>query len=151
MKKLLIIFVALFASISFIFFVADHREEEKPPVHAFPRVCQVSNDVVLKRINSLRKTALTYDESLSVYAGTRLSEVKINFNHDGFYSDVHPSLPGYKFVGENLARGYCDEVSMVNAWINSPGHFANMIDERYDFIGISFKDGYAVTIFGSLD
>lgn len=49
----------------------------------------------------------------------------------------------YKYVvaGENLARDFYDTESMVNAWMKSPTHRENIIDKRYQEIGIGVVDG----------
>ena len=41
----------------------------------------------------------------------------------------------YKVAGENLA-GNITEARAVNAWINSPAHRDNILDESYEYTGI---------------
>ncbi len=50
---------------------------------------------------------------------------------------------GYSFVyaGENLAVNYFDSESVDQAWLNSPTHKANIMNSRYEEIGISAEDG----------
>jgi len=44
----------------------------------------------------------------------------------------------YLLVGENLAYGdFTDAKDLVDAWMNSPGHRANILKARYEEIGIS--------------
>lgn len=40
--------------------------------------------------------------------------------------------------GENIAAGQTTPESVVNAWINSPGHRANILNENYKDIGIGY-------------
>lgn len=40
--------------------------------------------------------------------------------------------------GENIAAGQTTPESVVNAWINSPGHRANILNENYQDIGIGY-------------
>lgn len=47
----------------------------------------------------------------------------------------------YKVAGENLARDFDVTPNMMNAWMNSPTHKANIINPRYREIGISVIDG----------
>jgi uncharacterized protein YkwD len=48
----------------------------------------------------------------------------------------------YVYVGENLALGnFEDSESMVVAWMNSPGHRANIENDRFMEIGVSVKKG----------
>lgn len=62
----------------------------------------------------------------------------------------------YRVAGENLGMGFFQAEDLVNAWINSPTHYANLIDTDYDEIGIGLAMGeyegmptvYAVQHFG---
>ncbi len=51
---------------------------------------------------------------------------------------------GYKYilVGENLALGnFKDDQTLVEAWMNSPGHRANILNIRYQEIGVAVGKG----------
>ncbi len=51
---------------------------------------------------------------------------------------------GYDYVvmGENLALGsFTSSDDIVQAWMNSPGHKANILNTRYQDIGVSVKHG----------
>lgn len=41
-------------------------------------------------------------------------------------------------IGENIAAGYTTAASVVNGWMNSPGHKANILDASYKSIGIGY-------------
>lgn len=44
----------------------------------------------------------------------------------------------YKVTGENLALGdFRDEKDLVDAWMNSPGHRANILNQDYTEIGVA--------------
>ncbi|MBW9205522.1 hypothetical protein KV097_06140 [Mumia sp. zg.B17] len=45
---------------------------------------------------------------------------------------------GHK-VGENIAYGYRWPVRVVRAWMNSPGHRANILEPRYRRIGVGVR------------
>lgn len=47
----------------------------------------------------------------------------------------------YIVAGENLARDFSDTSSMVQAWMESPTHKANIINGKYTEIGIAVIDG----------
>jgi len=47
----------------------------------------------------------------------------------------------YKFAGENLARGFDTSVSVVEAWMASPSHRANLLADCYQNIGIAVVNG----------
>ncbi len=48
---------------------------------------------------------------------------------------------GYVYAGENLAEGFDDDAAVMNAWMNSPTHRANILKPEFDEIGIGFAHG----------
>ncbi len=51
---------------------------------------------------------------------------------------------GYNFVsvGENLALGnYANDAALVEAWMNSPGHRANILNSKFTEIGVAVLKG----------
>lgn len=65
---------------------------------------------------------------------------------------------GYSFVyaGENLAVNFVDSEDVVHAWMNSKGHRANILNDKFSEIGIALAPGvyngretiYVVQLFG---
>jgi len=53
--------------------------------------------------------------------------------------------------GENVARGQRSAVSVMNAWMNSAGHRANILNSRYKNIGVGLSDSgfYWTQVFGT--
>lgn len=51
---------------------------------------------------------------------------------------------GYKFsyAGENLAVDFNDSSAVNAAWMNSPAHRANLLDQHYTEIGIAVSQGF---------
>ncbi len=47
----------------------------------------------------------------------------------------------YMAAGENLAKGFTDDKSMVDAWMNSPLHRANILATQFDKVGVAQKKG----------
>lgn len=47
----------------------------------------------------------------------------------------------YSVAGENLAKDFYDTDSMMKAWMNSPTHKANIINTKYQEIGIGVVNG----------
>ncbi|HRH23571.1 MAG TPA: CAP domain-containing protein [Candidatus Magasanikbacteria bacterium] len=47
----------------------------------------------------------------------------------------------YSIAGENLAVGFSSPESMVEAWVESPTHYANLIDPDFNDIGIGSSVG----------
>jgi len=44
----------------------------------------------------------------------------------------------YRSAGENIAQGYSTAQAVVNAWMNSPGHRANILNSSYTQIGVGY-------------
>lgn len=70
-------------------------------------------------------------------------------------------LAGYDYVilGENIAMGeYKNELDLVEAWMNSPGHRKNILNPTFKEIGVAVRKGLykgnevwlAVQVFGSV-
>lgn len=58
------------------------------------------------------------------------------FQHNPSFAQQYPS--GWRAAGENIAAGY-DPTAVVQGWINSPGHRANLLGD-YNYIGIGFAE-----------
>lgn len=54
------------------------------------------------------------------------------------------SQVGYSFsyAGENLAIDFNESVDVENAWLNSPTHKANILNDKFTEIGIATAEGY---------
>lgn len=47
----------------------------------------------------------------------------------------------YKYAGENLAVNFEESVDVETAWMNSRGHFLNIVNPKYTEIGIATSTG----------
>jgi hypothetical protein len=47
----------------------------------------------------------------------------------------------YVYAGENLAKGFYSSQDVVNAWMNSPTHRANVLSENFQDVGFSVAEG----------
>ncbi|MFQ5844702.1 MAG: CAP domain-containing protein [Planctomycetota bacterium] len=47
---------------------------------------------------------------------------------------------GWSAVGENIARGQPDPVSVMTAWMGSPGHRANILSAAFTRLGVGVHD-----------
>lgn len=56
----------------------------------------------------------------------------------------------YSYAGENLAKNFNSSDEVVKAWMNSPSHKENILNEHYDEIGFAVVngelDGYETTL-----
>ena len=65
------------------------------------------------------------------------------FSHtgqDGSNSSDRAIAAGYEssFVGENIAVGYSTPANVVQGWIDSPGHRANLLNASYTQLGVGY-------------
>lgn len=47
----------------------------------------------------------------------------------------------YRYAGENLARDFTGPDTVVQAWMDSPSHRENLLNSRYQDIGVAVVDG----------
>ncbi len=87
-------------------------------------------------------SALTIDSSLCDAAAVRAKEICSVFSHtrpDGTsWSTAMPSKYNNVARGENIAGNYASPSAVVNAWMNSSGHRANILSESYNYIGVGY-------------
>lgn len=112
--------------------------------------------------NGLR--ALTSDRDLDRVAEARMKDMfaKQYFEHvspSGDSASKEADKIGYEYIsiGENIALGsFASDRALVDAWMNSPGHRANILHGTYTVLGIAVGKGMyqgkpawiAVQIFG---
>jgi len=90
---------------------------------------------------------LRLNDTLSLAASDRVGDMmrKRYFDHvspDGVNPFTWVARRGYRYrmIGENLAVGYASADRVVTGWMNSPGHRANILQKRFDEIGIAFDE-----------
>ena len=127
MKKLLrTLFVVAFLGImmSMTGFAQNNTEAEV--------IAKVNEIRVANGLNTLR-----YDASLEASADVRADELTVRFSHtrpDGSdWYTVNPDL----MYGENLADGYTTADAVVNAWMASPEHKANILKSDFTTVAVS--------------
>lgn len=93
-------------------------------------------------------SALKLDPKLSAAAAQKASDMFAK----NYWSHVSPSGTqpwffitqsgySYRYAGENLARDFSDPDSVVVAWMNSSSHKDNLLNTRYEDIGVAVVDG----------
>lgn len=92
--------------------------------------------------------ALTFNAALAQAASAKSAYMfKEDFWAHNSPTGVTPwsfiTAAGYKYIyaGENLARDFNDAASVVDAWMNSPSHRANILDRNFKEIGVSVASG----------
>jgi hypothetical protein len=131
----------------------------------------LDNQDLIGRINAERTQrflpALTTNSMLMAAASIKSDDMLernyfAHVNPDGDYIWPAIEAQGYKpyqSLGENLAMDFSTAEAVVNAWMNSPGHRANILSEKFEDQGMSAvygefeagHDTYVITnTFGSL-
>lgn len=116
-----------------------------PAVTAFEQeVIRLVNEIRVK--NGLK--SLTYDWQLGRVARFKSQDMKDNhyFSHNSpVYGSPYQMLRSfgisYRSAGENIAKGYTTAQAVVNAWMNSTGHRANILNAGYTHIGVGYVSG----------
>jgi len=118
---------------------------------------------IVKLVNEERRKnglgELTIDETMMTAAETRAKEQKTAFSHtrpdgtDCFTVFAQYEIPA-NYRGENLACGNICPASMVmQMWIGSQGHYANIVNGRFTRIGVGYYEsggyGYWAQLFAN--
>ncbi len=89
--------------------------------------------------------ALTHDWELSRVARIKSQDMKDNkyFSHTSpTYGSPFQMMKSfgikYRSAGENIARGQATPQAVVNAWMNSSGHRANILNSSFTHIGVGY-------------
>jgi len=113
---------------------------------------EITTQKVLDQTNQQRSKlglpSLKYNSLLSQSAAQKAQDMFAN----NYWAHTSPSgtTPwnffknvGYKYsvAGENLARDFYDTESLMKAWMNSPTHKENIINSKYQEIGIGVVNG----------
>ena len=104
---------------------------------------------VVRLVNEIRKQnglrELTYDWQLSRVARIKSEDMRDNkyFSHTSpTYGSPFQMMKSfgitYRSAGENIARGQATPQAVVNAWMNSAGHRANILNPSFTRIGVGF-------------
>ena len=104
---------------------------------------------VLERTNANRASyglsALTLDEELCNVARAKAEDMAAK----GYFSHTSPTYGSpsqmlksfgisYGYMGENIAKGYSNASAVVDAWMNSAGHRANILGKSFTRIGVGY-------------
>ncbi len=107
---------------------------------------------VVRLVNNIRKQnglkELTHNWQLSRVARYKSQDMA----DKGYFSHTSPTYGSpfdmmkkfgisYSTAGENIAKGQKTPEAVVNAWMNSPGHKANILSSSYKEIGVGYVKG----------
>jgi hypothetical protein len=121
-------------------------------IPAFSQAAPVSSTLIIDLTNRERSAlslpALKHNPTLSQAAALKAKDMATR----GYFSHNTPegktpwqfmTEAGYAYqsAGENLAVDFYDSEAAVRAWMNSPGHRANIVNNTYVEIGVAFERG----------
>ncbi|WP_405869114.1 MULTISPECIES: CAP domain-containing protein [unclassified Streptomyces] len=131
------------------------QKENKPPKKTTAPVTvsaeAAASAQVLKLVNEERAKV----GCSAVAANSTLSDLAESFSDamaaDGFFDHTDPSgatpwdraakLGITDLGGENIARGQADAAAVMDAWMNSPGHRANILNCDFKTLGVGVHFG----------
>ena len=124
----------------------------------------IMQKTIFNKVNELRASLgvapLKEDTQLNAIAAMRSDETKSLFSHTrpngtSFSTAIDEKGITYSHVGENLARTPSQESSgqkvgeaMFNQWKASKGHYDNMVNPSYQYLGIGLHV-HGVTVYGT--
>jgi len=90
---------------------------------------------------------LKIDEELSKVAKDKSTDM----NSKGYFSHTSPTYGSpfdmmkqygidYQTAGENIAKGQSSPEEVVDAWMHSEGHRANILNENFTHIGVGYEE-----------
>ena len=113
---------------------------------------------VISLVNKYRAqhglSALSYEDSLMASAQVRAREQEKLFSHtrpDGTscFTALDEAGVSYRGAGENIAMGQRSAAAVMDAWMNSEGHRANILNSSFTKIGVGFHVGTDGTYYWS--
>lgn len=86
---------------------------------------------------------LSLDTSMEAAAMVRAKEIQASFSHtrpngSSFATALKEAGVSYRRAGENIAWGQKTPKEVVNAWMNSSGHRANIMNPQFNRIGVGY-------------
>jgi len=109
-------------------------------------------EMILKLVNQERSKAgvpaLTLSTKLTDIANTKAQDMadKNYFSHDSpTYGSPFDMLKhfgvSYSYAGENIAAGQKSAQEVMQSWMNSSGHKANILNKNYTQLGVGYTEG----------
>ncbi len=146
-SRSILIFAGIFALVQLIF---SYKIQIGPAILGY--ASNIVSDTVVKLTNDKRAAlglnSLKTDPELTVAATLKAADMfsKNYWAHvapDGTQPWYFISKAGYDYLlaGENLARDFNDSSAVVEAWMNSPSHKENLLNPKYQDIGVAVANG----------
>ncbi len=96
-----------------------------------------------KELSELQENSLLNQAAMEKAKDMAINEYFAHTSPNGKTLGDWLGAVGYKYsiAGENLAMGFALAEEVVEAWKESPTHYANLIDEDFKEIGVAMADG----------
>lgn len=91
-------------------------------------------------------SALSIMPQAEAAAQVRATEIISSFSHTrpngtSCFTALDEQGAKYMASGENIAAGQATPADVMNSWMNSPGHKANILNPKFTKIGIGYAEG----------
>lgn len=122
--------------------------QEEDPFAQFTEDQRAVMEEVLELVNKARSQAglspLELDPALCGAAQVRAEECVGTFSHtrpngSSYQTAVSEAGLDSSYVGENVATGYKNAQHVMDGWLKSEGHRANILNENYTRMGLGFE------------
>jgi uncharacterized protein YkwD len=116
----------------------------------------INPDPLLVYANQERTHDLVYSECLAEFSYERARDMSLNgyFSH---YHDGKKMLVGlrgkcgkFNLIGENLSKGFNSYGEVHEAFMASPTHRENVVEERFDLFGSGCFNNICVEVFAEI-
>lgn len=125
----------------------ENKPENKPEAEK-PGSGQTATQAaeIVRLVNEERARAglspLTIDRNMEKAGMVRAKEIVNSFSHTrpngtSFATALKEQGVTYRGAGENIAWGQKSAQAVMDAWMKSPGHRANILDAKYTKIGVA--------------
>lgn len=132
---------------------APQQPQQPPAGSAHAYVYEIQQLVNQERAK-VGAVPLTLNLELSKVAQEKARDMAAN----GYFSHTSPTYGSpfdmmrqfgvrFSYAGENIAKGYTSPASVMQGWMNSPGHKANILNTNYTHLGVGIKDNVWVQMF----
>ncbi|MBU1071450.1 hypothetical protein KKG65_03525 [Patescibacteria group bacterium] len=121
-----------------------------------PKILGFATNIDPEKIITLTNNQRLQNDQKSLTTSNKLNQAALAKASDMFANDYwsHTSPGGtepwyfisqadyqYKHAGENLARDFENSAEVVSAWMASPTHKKNILDSRFENIGVAVVNG----------
>lgn len=126
---------------------APEQPDQETPTPEKPELALSYAEQVVNLVNEERSkeglSPLALDKTVAAAAQVRAQEIVTSFSHtrpDGtsFATALKEQNISYRRAGENIAWGQKTPEEVVNAWMNSSGHRANIMNPDFTSIGVGY-------------